>query len=333
MSSVASCGLEDDDPQPRLVITTSYYLNALTYLPDGRRIVTSSEAGTVMIWDVENMKQEGTTIQVRAKIHSLALTQDGKTILCSTVKGSVKVWDVESHQIIKEWSHSEDSPRVAVSPDDRFVAVGNCTVSIHALQGWQVSRTIDFGKSITSMSFSPDGTRLACSTCDGIHVYDVDSGILILGPLTGHQNRISSLFWSRDGSRLISGSDDKTIRCWSADAGESIRHPWLVRLGSVISALSLSPDGSIVTSASWDQTLRFWDANNGDPVGQPLRHEGHVHSVCFSPSGDLVALAGWDGKVYLSRIPAIVCLRSSKASALSDIHYVTNSVGSSRSFW
>jgi len=32
--------------------------------------------------------------------------------------------------------------------------------------------------------------------------------------LTGHSSTVWSCDWSRDGMRLVSGSDDKTIRIW-----------------------------------------------------------------------------------------------------------------------
>ena len=103
------------------------------------------------------------------------------------------------------------------------------------------------------------------SFSDDIHVYDVDDGTLLLGPLR-HRGFVSEVQWSRDGSRLFSGSADTMIRCWNSDTGEQIGHPWTGHTDSICS-LSTSPDGLIITSASHDHTVRFWDATTGNPIG------------------------------------------------------------------
>ena len=153
------------------------------------------------------------------------------------------------------------------------------------------------------MSFSPDGNKLACGTDDDIRVYDVDSGTLVLTsvPLMGHRQWVRVVLWSRDGSRLFSGSTDRTIRGWNSETGEQIGQAWTGHEDSVLS-LSLSPDGSILTSASSDHTVRFWDSATGDPIGRHLQHD-NVRTIRFSPSGESVASIGWDGKVYLWRVP------------------------------
>ncbi|KAF8434342.1 WD40-repeat-containing domain protein [Boletus edulis BED1] len=123
----------------------------------------------------------------------------------------------------------------------------------------------------------------------------------MIGPLKGHKDSVWCLLWSHDGRRLISGSDDATIRCWNADTGELIGQPWTGHTGGVYS-ITLSPDRSILASASLDHTVRFWDTTSGRPIGQQLEHVDAVTSVCFSPSGESVASAGWDGKMYLWRV-------------------------------
>ena len=208
------------------------------------------------------------------------------------------MWDVESRKVVKEWTHLGKRLDVAISPDDRLVAVGNQVVGIYTMEGRQVGHSIDVGWAVYSMCFSPDGTKLACGTVCDIRVYNVDSGTLIL---ECHQDWVLDVVWSHDGSRLFSSSGDKTIRSRNSDTGEQIGHPWTGHSGWILS-LSLSPDGSILASASWDQTVRFWDSATGNPIGQHLQHD-NVAAIRFSPSGGGVASAGSDGTIYLWRVP------------------------------
>ncbi|KIJ04515.1 hypothetical protein PAXINDRAFT_94628, partial [Paxillus involutus ATCC 200175] len=133
-----------------------------------------------------------------------------------------------------------------------------------------------------------------------IHVYDVESGELVLGPLEGHTEPVNCVLWSLDGSQLFSASLDHTIRCWNSDTGESIGDPWKGHTDGV-NYLSLSPDGTKLASVSDDKTVRFWDAHSGDPIDQPLQHDDAVNVVTFSPSGEFVASGGSDVSIW--RVP------------------------------
>ena len=304
MSNVILGGDRDDDgPQPYRVIVPSIEVDRLLYLPDGRLVSGDTVDGTVTFWNVEEEKQESTLLHDKDEMWDLALTGDGKRIISSDKKGRVKVLDVELDKVVKEWLHPEVPALVSVSPDNRLVAVGSKKIFIHAIEGWEVQQTIEVGDHPRCMSFSPAGNKLACSTKFDIHVYDVDSGALILGPLTRHRDKIRAVLWSRDGRRLFSGSYDKTIRCWNANTGIQIGYSWTGH-NEGITSLSLSPDGSILASGSLDDTIRFWNATTGDPIGQPLRHRSLVWNICFSPSGEFVASIA-SNEIYVWQVPKL----------------------------
>ena len=45
----------------------------------------------------------------------------------------------------------------------------------------------------------------------------------VLGPLEGHTDYVTSVSFSPDGARLVSGSYDKTVRVWDAVSGQCVR--------------------------------------------------------------------------------------------------------------
>ena len=212
---------DNNAPRPQLVISAADdddRIRKVAYLPDGR-VVTGSMSGAVRVWNLQTGEQEGTSMEHEDEVWSLAVTRDGAKIISSDIDGEIKVWDVESHKLVKAWTYQEEGPAVAISPNDRFMAAGGWTVGIYTTEGKWVN-SVEVGCDVFSLSFSPDGNKLVCGTEGDIHIYDFKIGTLILGPLNGHEDRITSVLWSRDGRRLFSASDDKTVRCWDSGTGE-----------------------------------------------------------------------------------------------------------------
>ena len=47
-----------------------------------------------------------------------------------------------------------------------------------------------------------------------MRLWDAVTGIPVGEPLTGHTSFVSSVAFSPDGTRIVSGSDDNTLRLW-----------------------------------------------------------------------------------------------------------------------
>jgi len=146
---------------------------------------------------------------------------------------------------------------------------------------------------VTSVSYSPDGARIASGSRDNtVRVWDARSGAE-LAVLRGHEEMVASVSYSPDGARIASGSDDNTVRVWDARSGAELA----VLRGheNHVTSVSHSPDGSQIASGSWDNTVRVWDARSGAELAALRGHEGWVTSVSYSPDGARIA-SGSDDK-------------------------------------
>src|SRR6266704_164815 len=104
------------------------------------------------------------------------------------------------------------------------------------------------------------------------------TGETVAGPFSGHSNWVWSVGFSPDGQHIVSGSEDQTIRVWSATStGEMAAGPFSGHSDWVIS-VAFSPDGQHIVSGSADQAIRLWNAMTGetpettgpvDPTNQP----------------------------------------------------------------
>ena len=80
----------------------------------------------------------------------------------------------------------------------------------------------------------------------------------MISTLKGHVGSVTSVVYSKDGSRhIISGSNDRTIRVWNIETGETIAT--LEGHRSEVTAVSLSPDNTQIVTGSWDDTVRIWN--------------------------------------------------------------------------
>jgi WD40 repeat protein len=111
---------------------------------------------------------------------------------------------------------------------------------------------------------------------------------------------VTSVAFSPDGRRIVSGSWDKTVRIWDAETGAQVSAPLVGHSGSVTS-VAFSPDGRRIVSGSYDETVRIWDAETGAQVSAPLvGHSDEVTSVAFSPDGRRIVSGSDDTTVRVS---------------------------------
>jgi WD40 repeat protein len=116
----------------------------------------------------------------------------------------------------------------------------------------------------------------------------------IIGVFEGHTSLVTSVAFSQDGKRIVSGSSDKTIRVWDAETGEVVVGPLEGHTGFVYS-VAISQDGKRIVSGSWDQTIRVWDAETGELVVGPLKGQTDaVYSVAFSQDGKRIVSGSSD---------------------------------------
>ncbi|CCA71411.1 related to WD40-repeat protein (notchless protein) [Serendipita indica DSM 11827] len=117
--------------------------------------------------------------------------------------------------------------------------------------------------------------------------------------LRGHEHSVMTVKFSPDGSRIISGSLDKTIRMWDAETGQQLGKPFEGHEDWVL-AVEFSPDGSQIVSGSRDQTVRVWDAATGHLLGEPLiGHEGEVSAIAISPDSSYIVSGSSDKTIRL----------------------------------
>ena len=270
---------------------------SVTFSPDGTMLASAGGTfdNTVKLWDVETNTNIATLEGHTDVVSSVAFLSDG-TRLAAGSGLTILLWDVDNGDqitILEGHALSSDGTRLAVVSEDAG------TILLWDMETREIIATLEKHENywVNSVSFSPDGTRLAsgAGSLDGtmlLLLWDVDSGELV-ATLEGHANYwLGSETFSPDGTTLASRIGDGTILLWDVDSGELIAtfegHTGGTLRG--ISALAFSPDGATLASGARDGTIFLWDVKTKELIASLEGHADYwVHSVSFSPGGTHLA--------------------------------------------
>lgn len=156
----------------------------------------------------------------------------------------------------------------------------------------------------TLLKSGPKGHYLAAAFEAGdsskrhIEIWRVDDGVCV-EQISGHINRITDLAFSPDGRLVVSSSDDRTVRVWNIDTGQSIG---VFQHKAAVNAVAVSPDCRCVLSAAGDYiqgnpidtTLRLWLMVDGSLQRVLTGHTQPVRDVEFFPDGMHAVSVGRD---------------------------------------
>jgi hypothetical protein len=144
----------------------------------------------------------------------------------------------------------------AISPDRRYVIARSGKDHKVSLYDSKTEKSIDLSEyHITSVAFSPDGTKFVTGGSDRIvRLWASSTGEVLLPPFRGHDGPVQAVAFLRDGETVISASRDGSIKIWDLALGGEVRHvesPY-----RPLNCLAVSPDGSALAigTGSW---IRF----------------------------------------------------------------------------
>lgn len=278
------------------------YPKGVRFAPGGRFLARAGR-GSVSLVDLTTGKESRLREPPGQEVAAVAFSPDGVTLAAATYyEGVVRLWDVTRGGEGRVLPGKEFGTRaVAFAPDGKTLAHGGEAGIIHLKDpgtGKEVGR-ISAGYNLFSLAFSPDGKTVAASMAlfyqRKTRLWDVATG-RELHVLPRHEQRIDTLLFPGDGSRVITASVDQTVRVWDGATGKHLfcigeNRPTDERLTAPPCAAP--PDGKFLLTAREDVT-HVWDVASGKEVRRFTGPEGKVLALAVSPDGKTFASVSWE---------------------------------------
>ena len=260
----------------------------LILAPDGKRAAGGEQSLWVWDWEAGGPPKAMALKPDRRFFNYLAFSPDSKTIYVAQAGREADGYDVASGGFVGTAAEAVARWR-AVSPDGKTEATAHYDKDKHAgsvilrdvRTGKEVGRLSSGASMVTDGRWSKDGTRLAGAAAFRCWVWDVKTGKAFGPTVPCHTANVNSLVFTSDG-RLLSGSDDRTIRAWDPKTGKELARfetddrPWQI---------AASPDGSLLGWAGEPGKVRVWDAKSGKEMFKlrwTLNRTGGVTRTVFT---------------------------------------------------
>jgi WD40 repeat protein len=299
-------------------------LLCVTWQIGGARLAAGAADGSAWIWDAATYQPVAALAAGPQEVTAVALHPSGNQAATATSDGQLLLWklDVPAPRPLLAAADEAAATVMTVSRDGRLAATagtagGQPAILVRELAtGNTVATLLGHTAAITSLSFSPDGSRLASGGQDNtVRVWNMADGQPI-SQFGAHAAPVTTVVFSGSGQEVVSGAADGSLHLWNAADGAALR-PFSGHGGAIV-AVAYAAAGQRVISSSADGTLRFWNAADGQqlasvtppapPTAMALaRDESRLALACADQTIVLYQTA--DGQV-LATLPAGGAVRS-----------------------
>jgi WD40 repeat protein/serine/threonine protein kinase len=282
-------------------------VRSLAYSPDGRRVATAGDDGTVRVWDPETGRLLAALLGHDGAAFAVAWSPDGQALASGGEDGTVRLWEADSGRPLRVLRGSPGSVSdLAWAPGGKALAAGQGRV----LRLWnpadgQLLDTLQgHTANVAAVAWAPDGATLASAGDDRtVRLWDVETGRAVR-TLKGPEGLEQALAFAPDGKTLASVGDE-ALRLWEAGSGRLLYS----RPCPPTRALSWTPDGATLAMGSdAEPAVGLWDARSGEARGTLLpadsRWIDQIRAVAWSPDGKRLAAADNHGGVHFGEVAA-----------------------------
>jgi hypothetical protein len=216
--------------------------------------------------------------QFPAIVNALVFTPDGKHLVVGG-HHELTVWDIEEAKLVKRiYTRAERAYAMAFLPD-----------GLLAVAGGRPGQEGDVR--LYDLSAEPMKTVNGVAILDGVK----DPKVMVK-QLLDADDSVLCLAVSVNGTRLVAGGCDRTVRVWDLSAGvtEAKLDQAIENHADWVLGVAVSADGKYVLTAGRDKTAKVWDLEAKESVLTFPEHQNIVYGVAVKPDGSAGFSVGAD---------------------------------------
>lgn len=284
---------EDVPSTSKRLIGHSGAVYGLSFSPDNKYLVSSSEDKTVRLWSMDTYTSLVSYKGHNHPVWDVAFNPFGHYFATASHDQTARLWSCDHIYPLRIFAgHLSDVDTIGWHPNGTYFVTGS---SDKTCRMWDINKGTSVrvfpGHTgpVTCTTISPDGRWLATAGEDSlIHVFDIGSGHR-LKTMKGHGKcSIYSLAFSKEGSVLVSAGSDNSVRVWDVKKNtgdDQQEHPIDIYYtnssnsnggGGGVSGSTKSVNGTNNSSSPSNSTNAAGSNGNGNGSEQQSKRKGDI---------------------------------------------------------
>jgi WD40 repeat protein len=267
----------------------SQSVECLALTADGR-LVSGANDDTARVWDLST---GATLFAVRheSSVNDVAVSLDQRWLLTASLDRTIGMWNLDTGTLVRVLRHRHPVETLTLCPDGRrFVSTTREETTLWDLESGTAIRAMESSGQViwrhpnrsVGVAVSPCSRFLVTPGPGGaVHVQDLESGAV--QRLRSHTGHVRGAVFTRNGERLVTGSEDGSLKVWDMTRLESQTavsgHEEWVR------GIAVTPDGREAISAGRDGAVRIWSLDDGREVATLAGHTAAAEAIAISAGG------------------------------------------------
>ncbi len=317
-----------------LALNDSHWVGCITATPDGKRVISALEDGTLTVWKVGTWEKEYILKGHSNSVRTVAVTPDGKRIISgSSNDGTLKIWKVETWENEATFTgHTAWVLAVAVTPNAKQIisASGNHIFSSEfTIKVWSLEKCIEafslkaerntitaHSDSVEVVAFTPDGEYvISAAKDDNFKLWKVGTweneasftgeskSALALGDYAVITGYVDLIFEQNESALTLVGDYNNNYKVFELKAGD-VKCTLHSISNTLPFLLATTADGKRQIWAYGDETLKVWDVSARQFIAS-FTGESEIRCCAIAPDGVTIVAGEASGRLHFLRLEGI----------------------------